>query len=98
MVLEVDKPPSVDVDGAVEPIIRLDVTPIIIYEKLRAPVLQRMVYDILTDEEIKSFEAGKELDFGYSTADATARFRAHIFLRQGQTAAEFLLLWPPYAV
>ena len=80
----VGKPPCVRVHGIVEEISA--------YEKLRAPVLQRMVYDVLSDEQIQRFENDLELDFAYTTADGAARFRVNIYKDKGYLAAAMRII------
>ena len=82
--LAVAKPPCVRVHGIVKEISA--------YEKMRAPVLQRMVYDILSDEQIQRFENEMELDFAYTTADAGARFRVNIYKDKGALAGAMRII------
>ncbi|MBC8138435.1 MAG: hypothetical protein H8F28_21355, partial [Fibrella sp.] len=42
------------------------------YESFTSAVSQRMIYDILTDEQIQKFESTFELDFSYSLGHFTA--------------------------
>ena len=76
--LAVDKPPCLRVHGKI--------TEMKQYESFRASVIQRMVYDILTDEQIQRFENDLELDFAY-TAQHVARFRVNAFRDKGNVAA-----------
>jgi len=57
------------------------------YEKFRPPVMQRIIYDILSDEQIQRFENEMELDFAYTMADGSARFRVNAFRDRGNLAA-----------
>jgi twitching motility protein PilT len=77
--LAVGKPPCIRVHGNVKELSA--------YEALRAPVLQRIIYDILSDEQIQRFENDLELDFAYTTSDAGARFRVNAFRDKGCLAA-----------
>lgn len=77
--LAVNKPPCVRVHGNVRELAQ--------YEPFRKPTLQRIIYDVLTDEQIQRFENDWELDFAYTTADAAARFRVNIFRDKGALAA-----------
>jgi twitching motility protein PilT len=52
---------------------------------------QRMVYDILTDEQIQSFESTFELDCSYALGKV-ARFRVNIFRDRGTVAGAFRLI------
>ena len=82
--LAVAKPPCVRIHGIVQ---EIDV-----YEKMRAPVLQRMVYDVLSDEQIQRFENEMELDFAYTTADGGARFRVNIYKDKGALAGAMRII------
>ncbi len=82
--IAVGKPPCVRVHGVVKPVSA--------YENFRAPVVQRMIYDILTDEQIQRFENEMELDFAYTTADAAARFRVNAFKDKGNLAAAMRII------
>ena len=75
--MTVGVPPVIRVDGHLQP------TP---YERLAAQVLQRMAYDILTDEQIQRFESTLELDFSYAVP-RLARFRVNIFKERGNVCA-----------
>ncbi len=76
--LAVGKPPCIRIHGKVK---ELDE-----YELLRAPVTQRLIYDILSDEQIQRFENDLELDFAY-TAENVARFRVNAFRDKGNVAS-----------
>ena len=75
--LSVGLPPMVRVDGRLMP------SP---WEALRPVDIQRLVYDILTGEQIQRFEATSELDFSYWIGD-DARFRGNIFRQRGSVGA-----------
>lgn len=75
-------PPIVRVDGELEPLN---------YERFEPAQSQRMMYDILSDEQIQRFEAQLELDFSYSLAKV-ARFRVNIFKDKGAVAGAFRLI------
>ena len=77
--LAVGIPPIIRVDGALVP------CP---YEKLSPQHSQRLIYDILTDEQIQRFETHLELDFSYQLA-RTARFRVNVFRDKGNVASAF---------
>jgi twitching motility protein PilT len=76
--LAVGKPPCVRLHGKMR---ELDE-----YEIMRPAVIQRMIYDILTDEQIQRFENEHELDFAY-TAQHVARFRVNAFRDRTHVAA-----------
>ncbi|MHB9037587.1 MAG: type IV pilus twitching motility protein PilT [Armatimonadota bacterium] len=75
-------PPVVRVDGQLIPLS---------YAKLTPPDTQRLMYDILSDEQIRRFEDRWELDFSYSVQNV-ARFRVNIFKDKGAIAAAFRLI------
>ncbi len=72
-------PPIVRVDGGLIPLA---------FEKVSATDAQRLIYDILTDEQIQRFETELELDFSYQLA-RTARFRVNVFRDKGNCAMAF---------
>lgn len=61
------------------------------YEKVPAQVTQRMMYDILSDENIHKFETTLELDFSYALP-RRARFRVNMYRDRGSVAAAFRLI------
>jgi twitching motility protein PilT len=61
------------------------------YEKLPPTVTQRMMYDILSDENIHKFETTLELDFSYSLP-RRARFRVNMYRDRGAVASAFRLI------
>lgn len=61
------------------------------YEKFTAQQTQRLLYDILSDENINKFETTLELDFSYSLPKR-ARFRVNIYRDKGACAAAFRLI------
>ena len=75
-------PPVVRIDG------ELKQTP---YEELDPSVAQRVIYDILTDEQIQRFETELELDCSYSLRNV-ARFRVNVFRDRGTVAAALRLI------
>jgi twitching motility protein PilT len=58
------------------------------YEAFSPQTSQRIVYDILTDEQIQKFESTFELDFSYALG-RTSRFRVNVFRDKGTVAAAF---------
>ncbi|MBW3635381.1 MAG: type IV pilus twitching motility protein PilT [Armatimonadetes bacterium] len=77
--LAVAKPPCIRVHGKVKEVSS--------YESFRPAVIQRVIYDILSDEQIQRFENDLELDFAYTTSDGAARFRVNAFKDKGALAA-----------
>ncbi len=76
----------------VEPIIRVDGQLLRLnFEKASPSETQRLIYDILTDEQIQRFETTYELDFSYSL-HRVARFRVNVYKDKGAVAAAFRLI------
>ena len=61
------------------------------YEKFAPPVIQRMMYEIISDENIQKFETTYELDFSYALP-GRARFRVNLYRDKGSCAAAFRLI------
>jgi twitching motility protein PilT len=80
--IAVGLPPVLRVDG------ELKQAP---YEAFTPNVSQRMVYDILTDEQIQKFESTYELDFSYALG-RTSRFRVNVFRDKGTVASAFRVI------
>jgi len=80
--MAVGLPPILRVDG---PLYQAN------YTEITPDVCQRMVYDILTDEQIQQYEATWELDCSYAL-QKMARFRVNIFRDKGSVAAAFRLI------
>src|SRR5207237_7492061 len=77
-------PPIIRIDGQLTP------TP---FDRVTPQDSQRMVYDILTDEQIQRFESTLELDFSYSVA-RVARFRVNTYKDKGSVAGAFRVIPP----
>ncbi|HEY3414080.1 MAG TPA: type IV pilus twitching motility protein PilT [Armatimonadota bacterium] len=75
--LTANLPPMVRVDG------RLQRSP---WDHLRPNDIQRLLYDILTGEQIQRFEATNELDFSYWIGEE-ARFRGNMYRQRGSVGA-----------
>ena len=75
-----------------EPIIREDgALKRLNFELLTPVVTQRMMYDILSDDNIQKFESTLELDFSYALP-RRARFRVNCYRDRGSVAAAFRLI------
>jgi twitching motility protein PilT len=61
------------------------------YEPFTAPIAQRMIYDILTDDQIQRFETNLELDCSYAMRKI-ARFRVNVYRDRGTVAAALRLI------
>ncbi len=80
--IAVDLPPIIRVDGELKAMR---------YEPFTAPVSQRMIYDILNDDQIQRFETELELDCSYQMR-RIARFRVNIFRDRGNVVGAFRLI------
>jgi twitching motility protein PilT len=75
-----------------EPVIREDgALKRLNFELLTPQVTQRMMYDILSDENIHKFESTLELDFSYALP-RRARFRVNCYRDRGAVASAFRLI------
>ena len=76
----------------VPPIVRIDghLTPLN-YERIIPQQSQRLVYDILIDEQIQKFESTYELDFSYALGKI-ARFRVNVYKEKGAIASAYRLI------
>lgn len=75
-------PPVIRLDGQLKPLG---------YPPMDANTLQRLVYDILSDVQIRRFEENWELDLSYAIAN-TSRFRVNVYRDKGTLAAAFRLI------
>jgi twitching motility protein PilT len=66
-------PPMIRVDGRLYPLP---------FEPLTPRDIQRLVYDVLTGDQIHRFEKTKELDFSYGVKDV-GRFRFNVYRQRG---------------
>lgn len=71
--LTVNLPPMMRVDGR---LVQTD------YQHLSPRDTQRLIYDILTNEQIQWFEKTRELDFSYGIKDV-GRFRVNVYRQRG---------------
>lgn len=78
--LKADSPPLVRVDG--ELVIQED------YPELSSDSIEKLVYSVLTDEQIKRFEEEMELDFSVATPSGD-RFRSNIMKERNNMGAVF---------
>lgn len=75
-----------------EPVIREDgALKRLNFEKFTPNTIQRMLYEILSDENINKFETTLELDFSYQLP-RRARFRVNFYRDRGALAAAFRLI------
>ena len=81
--IAVDSPPIVRDDGALK---KLN------FEKFTPQVTQRMMYEIISDDQIHRFETTLELDFSYALPKGRARFRVNLYRDRGAVAAAFRLI------
>lgn len=78
--------------AGVPPVIRVDGQLLATnYEPMNDFEVQRMIYAILTDEQIRSFETEMELDCSYSLK-GVSRFRVNIYRDRGACAGAFRVI------
>ena len=75
--LTVGLPPVVRVDGALQHLP---------YSPLSPNETQRLIYDILTADQVQWFEKTRELDFSYGIS-AVGRFRVNVYRQRGSVGA-----------
>jgi len=75
--LAVSLPPTIRVDGD---LVKLS------YKPLSPQDTQRLIYDILTNDQIEKFERKKELDFSYGVK-GIGRFRVNVYKQRGSVGA-----------
>ncbi|KPJ64807.1 hypothetical protein AMK68_00530 [candidate division KD3-62 bacterium DG_56] len=75
-------PPEIRVDGR---LLRTN------YEPLRPEDVHRLIYEILTDQQIVRFEETRELDFSYGVV-GLGRFRVNTYMQRGCMAAAFRMI------
>lgn len=76
-----------------EPVIREDGTlKRLNFDKFNPQQTQRMLYEIISDEQIQRFETTLELDFSYALPKGRARFRVNMYRDKGAVAAAFRLI------
>ncbi len=61
------------------------------YATLDHKLIQRLVYDILTGEQVERLEQERELDFSYGLGEK-ARFRVNVFRQKGSLQAAFRII------
>src|SRR6185436_8564650 len=66
-------PPELRVDGLITPTE---------HEALTPALTAQLAYSVLSDEQRKTFETSKELDFSFGVK-GLSRFRANVFLQRG---------------
>jgi twitching motility protein PilT len=74
--ITVGLPPMLRIDGEIVPLPFHPLTP---------RESRRLVYDVLTNEQLERYETKHELDFGYSVKDL-ARFRFNVYMQRGSVA------------
>lgn len=80
--LAVGLPPMMRIDGELKPTR---------YEPLTPPISQRIIYDVLTDDQIQRFETNLELDCSYQMRQI-ARFRVNVYRDRGSVASALRLI------
>jgi twitching motility protein PilT len=80
--MSVGLPPMMRIDGELKPTR---------YEILTPPISQRIIYDVLTDDQIQRFETNLELDCSYQMRQV-ARFRVNVYRDRGSVASALRLI------
>jgi len=75
--LTVGLPPMVRIDGSLQHLS---------YSPLSPNETQRLIYDILTSDQVQWFEKTRELDFSYGIS-AVGRFRVNVYRQRGSVGA-----------
>ena len=75
-------PPMVRMDGEIVPLP---------YGILDPQQTQRLIYEVLTDEQLEKFENTRELDFGYSVK-GLARFRVNVYTQRNAVAGALRMI------
>ncbi|HKB14955.1 MAG TPA: ATPase, T2SS/T4P/T4SS family, partial [Planctomycetota bacterium] len=75
--LSVGSPPRIRVDGRLQPLE---------FDPLTPDVTQKIVYSVLTPDQVARFEKNLELDCSFGFA-GYGRFRTNVFLQRGTVAA-----------
>jgi twitching motility protein PilT len=63
-------------------------------KNLSSDEIKRLVYSIMTSQQINNFEKIKELNFAYTVPDI-GRWRVNVHLQQGNVESAFRLIKPP---
>jgi twitching motility protein PilT len=74
--ITVGLPPMVRLDGELVPLP---------FKTLNPQDSRRLIYDVLSDEQLNKFETKKELDFGYSVR-GLGRFRFNVYMQRNSVA------------
>lgn len=81
------KASDIHITAGLPPMMRLDGEIVgLPYMTLKPEDTQRLLYEILTDDQITKFESTKELDCGY-TVKGLSRFRVNVYQQRQATAA-----------
>ncbi|MDH5327386.1 MAG: PilT/PilU family type 4a pilus ATPase [Gammaproteobacteria bacterium] len=80
--LTIDSPPLVRRNGELQ---------VVKYRELSGEELENLIFEILSDDQLKEFQDGHDLDFSYASDDA-GRFRVSIFKKVGGIGAAFRVI------
>ena len=75
-------PPMVRLDGEIVPLP---------YAVLAPEQAKRLIYEVLSDENLQKFEQTRELDFGYAVKDL-ARFRFNVYMQRATVAGALRMI------
>ena len=81
--LTISAPPVLRINGQLAPMTE--------FPEMTLPVLQRMLYSIITQKQREKFEENLELDFAYAVP-GKARFRVNIYKQRDAIGAAFRLI------
>jgi twitching motility protein PilT len=80
--ITVGLPPMIRLDGEMAPLP---------YRPLTPQDTRRLIYDVLSDEQLNKFETKHELDFGYSVA-GLARYRFNVYMQRNSVAGALRMI------
>jgi twitching motility protein PilT len=81
------------ITAGVPPILRIDgdLIPMVDFDPLSAAESQRVIYDLMTADQIQRFETNLEIDFSYALGQR-ARLRVNVYRDKGTIAATLRLI------
>lgn len=80
--LTINSPPLIRHNGELK---------VVKYRELTKDELEDLIYEILSDKQLKEFQTGHDLDFSYSSVEA-GRFRVSLFKKIGGIGAAFRVI------
>lgn len=80
--LAINSPPLIRRNGELQ---------VVKYRELTKEEMENLVFEILSDQQLKTFQAGHDLDFSYSSKEA-GRYRVSLFKKVGGMGAAFRII------